>query len=197
AILAGPGSGTSDSGATALNGAGTSSTSPSATPAPGAPGSALPGGAGPGAPAGTGSTLPGSSGPASGAGAAGQPGATAPSAGPGGSATASAGALPRVVTPTTVRVGFFLATNQNTVNHAAGINGLNNTGDAQAQVEAMVKWVNSHGGIAGHAIDPQFISEDASNTDPNYQTQLCHEAVDDDQVFAMVDDNNALQDATQ
>jgi hypothetical protein len=180
--------GSSGPGATATTEGAGGAQGSSSTAAPGATGAAGPGAssaAGPGAGAAAGTGLAG-----------GQAGTT-----PGGGAAAAAGAprgpLPRGVTPTTVRIGFFVATNQNTLNQAAGLNGLDNLGDPRAQATAMVKWINSHGGIAGHAVDPRFINVDDSNTDPNYQTQLCHQAVDDEQVFAMVDDNNALQDATQ
>jgi hypothetical protein len=157
--------------------------------------SAGPGGANTG-PAGT-----PSSGAGAGAGASGVAGAAASAASaaanPAAAGATARGPLPRGLTPTTVRIGFFVATNQNTLNQAAGINGLDNLGDARAQATAVVKWINGHGGIAGHAIDPRFIPEDASNQDPNYQVQLCHQAVDDEQVFAMVDDNNVIQAATQ
>ncbi|HEV7679886.1 MAG TPA: hypothetical protein VGQ42_15085 [Candidatus Dormibacteraeota bacterium] len=159
--------------------------------------------AAPGAVGGPGASPTGGAGGAAGAGAGTSGGSAAASVAAASAAAAAAssaaarGPLPRGVTPTTVRVGFFVATNQNTLNQAAGLNGLDNTGDARAQATAMVKWVNAHGGIAGHAIDPRFIPEDASNTDPNYQVQLCHQAVDDEQVFAMVDDNNVVQTAAQ
>ena len=121
-------------------------------------------------------------------------GGASPAGGPGGAATAP---LPRGVTATTVKVGFFSVSNTNAVNSAAGINGLNNTGDDQAQAKAMAQWVNAHGGIGGRMIDPVIVAVDGSNTDPTYTVQLCHTMVDDKQVFAVVNTLKETQDATQ
>jgi hypothetical protein len=190
--------GASGPGATVTTGGPEGGSGSASVATPGATGAA--GVAGPGAPSNGAAGAGGGVGAAAAAGSGAGSGLAAGSGGSAGSGSAAAapgGPLPRGVTPTTVRIGFFVATNQNTVNNAAGLNGLNNTGDAQAQATALVKWVNAHGGIAGHAIDPRFIPEDASNTDPNYPVQLCHQAVDDAQVFAVIDSNSETENVAQ
>ncbi|HEX6489024.1 MAG TPA: hypothetical protein VF137_09190 [Candidatus Dormibacteraeota bacterium] len=159
-----------------------------------APGSAIGAAGSGGTAAGGASGLPGSAGGAAGAGAAGSAGAAgatgaAGTAGAGGT-TSSGGPLPVGVTPTTVRIGFFHSNNVNTINEANGIQGLNNVGNGDAQANAMVDWINKHGGIAGHRVQAVFVNEDASNTDPTYGQQLCTTMTEDEQVFAVIDGNN-------
>ncbi len=130
------------------------------------------------------------------AGLPGTAGASGPSASAGSAAASVAaagsasGAAAGSVTATTVRIGFFHSSNVNTINEANGIQGLNNTGNDVAQANAMIDWINQHGGIAGHRAQAVFVSEDASNTDPTYSQQLCTTMTEDEQVFAVIDGNN-------
>ena len=155
---------------------------------PGSSGAAAYGGSA-GAAGANGAALPGTAG-SSLTGAAGASGGAFGAAGSAASSGSGSGSLPVGVTPTTVRIGFFHASNVNTINQANGINGLNNVGNGDAQANAMVDWINKHGGIAGHRIQPVFVPEDASNQDPTYGQQLCTTMTEDEQVFAVIDDNN-------
>jgi hypothetical protein len=59
-------------------------------------------------------------------------------------------------------------------------------GDPEAQVEALEKWVNAHGGIAGRKLDAVFRLYDAQVDSPAAEEQLCNKITQDDQAFAVV-----------
>lgn len=142
---------------------------------------------------------------AGGAGAAGGPASTssavgsAGAAGAGGTTTGSApgstaannGANSPLngpgVTSTTVRIGFVYVTEQNAANQIFGA-GVPSSGNGQAEAQAMVDYVNKHGGIAGRQIQPIYLaySNAQASRDPNIAEEMCKTFTEDYHVFAVV-----------
>ncbi|MDP9182055.1 MAG: hypothetical protein M3P04_04680, partial [Actinomycetota bacterium] len=67
-------------------------------------------------------------------------------------------------------------------------------GDGRKQAEAVVKYVNAHGGIAGRTVKPVYYTVDfgraGSYTDGSFEAEACELWTNDNRVFAAV--NNAM-----
>ncbi len=67
-------------------------------------------------------------------------------------------------------------------------------GDGRKQAEAVVKWVNAHGGVAGRKVVPSYYTVDfgrsGSYVDGSFEAEACEQWTNDDRVFAAV--NNAM-----
>lgn len=155
---------------------------------PGAgPGSSA--GAQPGSLSGGGTTGPGGS-------ASSGPGSPGSAGGTNGSGNTS-GALVPGVTPTTITIGMSYLTDTNNNNATYGAqSSANNYGDTQEQANAVVKYVNAHGGVAGRqlVIHWQPVSNAEAESNPSgYLTQVCDTYTQDYHVFAVVDFINNLQ----
>ncbi len=59
-------------------------------------------------------------------------------------------------------------------------------GDPKAQVAALEKWVNAHGGIGGRKLDAVFKLYDATDDSPAAEEQFCNQITQDDRAFAVV-----------
>ena len=91
------------------------------------------------------------------------------------------------VTATTVRIGFVYQTNSQAANQAFGFN-VANTGNQQAEEQALVDYVNKHGGLGGRQIQPVYAAFDVAKaeSDPNVNVEICHTLTEDYHVFAVV-----------
>ena len=91
------------------------------------------------------------------------------------------------VTHTTVRIGFIYTTNQNAANSAFGAN-VAPIGNTQSEEQALVAYVNSHGGIAGRQIQPVYVAFDnaQAESDPTINEEICKELTEDYHVWAVV-----------
>ncbi|MGI8608471.1 MAG: hypothetical protein ACR2MY_04470, partial [Candidatus Dormibacteria bacterium] len=117
--------------------------------------------------------------------AAGSAGSQKPGLGAYGTGRTVAGDAPGV-TATTVKIGFFNTTNANALNKAAGFNTVNATGDQTVEANAIVKYINAHGGLANHQVQAVFETIDAASTDPTQAEKLCTAFTEQDHVFAVV-----------
>lgn len=90
------------------------------------------------------------------------------------------------VTATTIRLGFTYTTNSQAANNAFAIK-VADTGDHRAQEQALVDYINKHGGIAGRQIEPVFVGTDTSQTvnDPTAGEEVCRRMTEDNHVFAV------------
>jgi hypothetical protein len=61
------------------------------------------------------------------------------------------------------------------------------TGNMRNQVRAIVAWVNAHGGLAGHPIQPVFQNGDTSRSAEQNEEAACATFTQDHHVFAAVD----------
>ncbi|TMC47773.1 MAG: ABC transporter substrate-binding protein [Chloroflexi bacterium] len=156
-------------------------------------------GSAPGSTATGSSSAPGSTGPgATGRGSLG-PGGSGPGSGPSGIAASTNGGLDGPgVTSTTVRLGFVYVTNTQAANNAFGFK-VADVGNEQSEEQALVAYVNHHGGIAGRQIQPVYVAVDnaQAESDPTIGEEVCHKLTEDYHVFAVIggagppDDANA------
>ena len=154
-------------------------------------GSATAGGMGTGVGATPGSSTPGATAPGSTALPGGRPsGATSAAGGAGTAANGNTngGNNGPGVTATTVRVGFVYITNSQAANQAFGFQ-VASTGNEQSEEQALVDYVNKHGGIGGRQVVPVFVAVDFSKaeSDPTVFEEVCHSLTEDYHVFAVVD----------
>lgn len=159
------------------------------------PGLASQGGSGGTSSGSSGSASPGAFAAPGGSGSAGGGGASG--GGTGGSAASSAAAAAAAstnggqdgigVTSTTVRLGFVYVTNSQAANDAFGVH-VANTGNQQAEEQALVTYINKHGGIGGRQIQPVYVSEDnaQAETDPTIGEEMCKTMTEDYHVFAVI-----------
>lgn len=95
------------------------------------------------------------------------------------------------VTPTTIKIGFSTFK----VGDAARNFGINlDLGDNEAQANAVIKYLNDRGGIAGRKVLPSFYEVDFSGqagVDGQLEAAACEKWTEDDKVFAAV--NASLQ----
>jgi ABC-type branched-subunit amino acid transport system substrate-binding protein len=112
-------------------------------------------------------TAQGSPGTAGGTGSAGAPAGTDQQ--PATRSTTPVGAAKRGF----VEVGFEYATGVTEFAAALGISA--DIGDGMQQANAIVAWVNAHGGLAGHPIKPVFYALDLTRTDPyaQFMQEMC------------------------
>jgi len=143
---------------------------------------------------------PGSTTGPSGAGGAVQPGQQASSAGAPGGAAAPGGTNSPLngpgVTSTTVRIGFIYTVNAQAANAAFGFK-TPNEGNQQAEEQALVDYINHHGGIAGRQIQPVYLAYDngKAESDPTVNTENCHTLTEDYHVFAVIGGGGPPDDA--
>jgi hypothetical protein len=90
------------------------------------------------------------------------------------------------VTATTIKVGFIGidAASQAQTNTLFGAS--SPPADTKAAMNAIVAYVNSHGGIDGRKIIPTYVERQTSSTDPNADHALCTSLTEDAKVFAVV-----------
>jgi hypothetical protein len=88
------------------------------------------------------------------------------------------------VTADSIKVGFAF------LNKATSAGGggfvIPDRGDAEAQIDAMVKYVNANGGIGGRKIIPVKRKFESSTDSPQTENALCSGFTNDDKVFAVV-----------
>lgn len=99
------------------------------------------------------------------------------------------------ITATTIKIGF-IAVDQAGASKATsnyGVPGAIKAGDPRTEIDAIVKYVNEHGGIAGRKVQHFIVIRDPSNSDPNYGASICAKFTQDYKVFAVV--TNASLDA--
>lgn len=136
--------------------------------------------------------------PASGGGAVAAPGSSVGGSTSGGSAVAGGGgAPPPVVTPgltgdhqgvtaTTIRIGFIGIDQASETETNAALGTATPPANTQDAVNAIVKYVNAHGGIAGRKVVPYYVERKTTSTDANSDVSLCTKLTEDDHVFAVV-----------
>jgi hypothetical protein len=117
-------------------------------------------------------------------------GATSVGVGPGGSSTVTGGQAVsgdhQGITATTIKVGFvgIDAASQAQTNTLFGAS--SPPADTKAAMNAIVAYVNSHGGIDGRKIIPTYVERQTTSTDPNSDASLCTALTEDAKVFAVV-----------
>jgi ABC-type branched-subunit amino acid transport system substrate-binding protein len=85
----------------------------------------------------------------------------------------------------TIKIGFIGAANASSGAASLGAT-LPDQGDTKAQLRAVTKWINNHGGIADRKMQVIQHDFDLTSNDPTQATKLCHQFVDDDHVFAVI-----------
>ena len=88
------------------------------------------------------------------------------------------------ITATTVKVGFIVPKPKTASGGTGFIGG--EVGDAKSQVNALVKYVNGKGGLAGRKIDPVVRVVDSSTDSVQQENAVCTAFTQDDKVFAVV-----------
>jgi hypothetical protein len=90
------------------------------------------------------------------------------------------------ITPTTIKVGFIGidAASQAQTNALFGAS--SPPADTKAAMNAIVAYINAHGGIDGRKIIPSYVERQTSSTDPNSDAALCTALTEDAKVFAVV-----------
>ncbi|GIF26127.1 ABC-type branched-subunit amino acid transport system substrate-binding protein [Actinoplanes tereljensis] len=88
------------------------------------------------------------------------------------------------VTEDTVKV-VFIGTD---LTKTASLTGFKNpdVGSPKAQVEALEKYINTNGGIAGRQLDAVYEEYEASSDSPAAETTLCSKITQDDKAFAVI-----------
>ena len=146
-----------------------SATTPVGSTTSSAPGSSAPQGSTPG----TTTTDPGAPGTSRGAG--------------GGSAAPPPTALPQGVTDKEIKIGV-IGVNQASTAAVGNTFGADvpNPGDPKRQTEAIVKYINDNGGIAGRTVVPIVVERETSSTDPNQLEKICAAMTQDHKVYAVI-----------
>jgi ABC-type branched-subunit amino acid transport system substrate-binding protein len=138
----------------------------------------------------------GGAGGSSGSLATGRSGTAGPATAVGTGTETSGGAVAtKGITATTVRVGF-IAVDQSgaaSASSAYGVPGAVKTGDPRTEINAIVRYINDQGGVAGRKVDHVIEVRDPQNSDPNYGEAMCAKFAQDHKVFAVV--TNATLDA--
>ena len=127
----------------------------------------------------------GSGGAASGGGSTdGGGGGSLSAGGSGGSGSASAGAMGPGISKDTIKIGVSYADDQEEANRALGAAGASQI-DFRRAYEAMIKYVNEHGGAANRKLDPVYHRLSVTSTEPPEQQdqELCARWSKDDPVF--------------
>lgn len=83
-----------------------------------------------------------------------------------------------------IRIGF-ITINKATAGGSGGFV-VPDTGDAKAQIDALVASINAQGGIAGRTVVPVLKSFESATASPQTEAALCTAFTDDDEVFAVV-----------
>ena len=92
------------------------------------------------------------------------------------------------VTPTSIYVGVIYAVNNDAINKAAGANGAT-SGNTQADANAVIDDINTHGGVAGRKLVPVWFAFDSTSTstvDSQYQSACAKFTQDSPKVFAVI-----------
>jgi ABC-type branched-subunit amino acid transport system substrate-binding protein len=97
------------------------------------------------------------------------------------------------VTATKISIGLVYSTNADSVNKAAGANGIS-TGDTQADAKAVIDDINRHGGVAGRKLVPVWFAFDSTSTQPidEQWSAACAHFTQDTHVFAAFDMGTAV-----
>ena len=109
-----------------------------------------------------------------------------------GTGTSTASHVPGV-TATTITIGFPYAVETSAANAAIGANGISQ-GPTQGEAQAMINYINQHGGVGGRKIIPVWYQENAvsfSSIDASYQGE-CQQFEVDSHVFAIFDGQNPI-----
>ncbi|HUR02634.1 MAG TPA: ABC transporter substrate-binding protein [Nonomuraea sp.] len=109
-----------------------------------------------------------------------------PARGTGGGVTARTATWPGM-TATTISIGY-LYVDTAAVNAAVGATGAEGSaaGDIKAEHEAVAKWINAHGGIAGRRIRLVAYEADINDSTTQIAQQACAAWTEDDKVYAAV-----------
>jgi len=89
------------------------------------------------------------------------------------------------VTATTVKVGFIIPTGYSSYGSGAAF-ASPNFGDVAAQVTALTRWINGHGGIGGRQIIAVTQNHDINNDSRTEEEGICKSFTEDQHVFAVV-----------
>ena len=149
------------------------------------------GGVAPTAPA---TGVPVGGGPTGGAGA----GASGGPVGPVEAGVGPPAALGQVLSPTVFKVGLQYSSNAQATLGAIGASSSSNAPDFKVSVQAVIDYVNRHGGVAGRRMVPVYNDVDATATPQQESEQACTQWSQDDHVSialpaSAVEDNNALR----
>jgi len=146
-------------------------------------GGSLPVGSPPGLGTGTGGNITGGGAGSAGGGTGPGRAPTAPGAAPQNAPGSSA-----VAVNSPVRVGVLYTQGADQAAKTFGVSGLT-TGDTKAQAAAVISWINAHGGMGGHRVDPVYYGMDfataANNPDQAHQT-ACASLTQDSKVRFVV-----------
>ena len=95
------------------------------------------------------------------------------------------------VTATTVKLGFSYATDTDAFAGSVG-SALPDQGSEEDAINAIVKYVNSNGGLGGRNIVPVIRTTQLTSTDPNQLQSVCNQFTQEDRVFAVIGANAPL-----
>jgi hypothetical protein len=117
-------------------------------------------------------------------GAGGGPAAAGGGSGGGGSGAAASGAMGPGISANTIKIGIAYADDAEEANRALGAAGATQTSFRRAY-EAMIKYVNEHGGAANRKLEPVFHKLSVTSTEPYEQQdqEVCAHWTRDDPVF--------------
>jgi hypothetical protein len=92
------------------------------------------------------------------------------------------------LTASTITIGIGYVSNGNAANAAIGAAGISQ-GDAKGESQAVIKYINSHGGVAGRKIVPVWQAYDATSTGStaSQDEAACANYTQDHHVFAVAD----------
>ena len=133
---------------------------------------------GPGSGSTSGGTVPGT-GPTAGSGG----GVGAPGVG-GSSSSSSAGANGPGVTATTISLGYLYDPDVAAADSAIGASNLN-PGDTKAETDAVIKYLNQHGGVAGRQLSAVWHKATVNQSANTTYQQACSDWTQDHKVFVM------------
>jgi hypothetical protein len=99
------------------------------------------------------------------------------------------------ITPTTIKIGFIGIDAQSQAETNALFGATSPPADTKGAMDAIVSYVNSHGGIDGRKIIPTYVERKTTSTDPNSDAALCTALTEDAKVFAVVTNSSGGEDA--
>jgi hypothetical protein len=90
------------------------------------------------------------------------------------------------LTATTIRIGFVGLDSSGQAETNAAFGATTPPANTQDATNAVVAYINSHGGIDGRKIIPYYVERNTASQDPNEGDTICAGLTDDDHVFAVV-----------
>ena len=99
------------------------------------------------------------------------------------------------ITPTTIKVGFIGIDSASQAETNALFGASSPPADTQGATNAIVAYINGHGGIDGRKIIPTYVERKTTSTDPNSDASLCTALTEDAKVFAVVTDSAGGEEA--